>query len=133
MECRGESSVSKQDQSSYPETMTANAEAVRKVAEAVQGTLGPKGLDTMLVKDDGGVIVTNDGVTILNRMEIHHPVAQMIVGIANAQQEEVGDGTTTGHSACGSSCGRRGQTGKPWCSRSESDRRDSSRGPFCSG
>ncbi|OYD07650.1 TCP-1/cpn60 chaperonin family protein [Paludifilum halophilum] len=75
--------------------LQANAEAVRAIASAVEGTLGPKGLDTMLVNDDGEVIVTNDGVTILSRMEIQHPAARMVANIARAQQEEVGDGTTT--------------------------------------
>ncbi|SDW15668.1 Chaperonin GroEL (HSP60 family) [Marininema mesophilum] len=72
-----------------------NVEAVRSIAVAVEGTLGPKGLDTMLVGEMGEVIVTNDGVTILEKMEIHHPAARMISQIARAQQEEVGDGTTT--------------------------------------
>ncbi|MFC4076754.1 TCP-1/cpn60 chaperonin family protein [Salinithrix halophila] len=75
--------------------LPSNAEAVRAIASAVEGTLGPKGLDTMLVGDDGEVIVTNDGVTILDRMEISHPAARMVASIARAQQEEVGDGTTT--------------------------------------
>ncbi|PTX64844.1 chaperonin GroEL (HSP60 family) [Melghirimyces profundicolus] len=95
MERQDEPIAPKQDRSPYSGALSANAEAVRKVAEAVQGTLGPKGLDTMLVNDAGEVIVTNDGVTILNRMEIHHPAARMVAGIARAQQEEVGDGTTT--------------------------------------
>ncbi|GGE14517.1 thermosome-like protein [Marinithermofilum abyssi] len=72
-----------------------NADAVRQVAAAVEGTLGPKGLDVMLVGDDQEVIVTNDGVTILDKMEHQHPAARMIVNIARAQQNEVGDGTTT--------------------------------------
>ncbi|WP_091837680.1 TCP-1/cpn60 chaperonin family protein [Marininema halotolerans] len=72
-----------------------NAEAVRSIAAAVEGTLGPKGLDTMLVSESGEVIVTNDGVTILEKMAIDHPAARMVAQIARAQQEEVGDGTTT--------------------------------------
>jgi chaperonin GroEL (HSP60 family) len=75
--------------------LLSNAEAVRAVASAVASTLGPKGLDTMLVNSKNEVIVTNDGVTILDRMEVTHPAAKMIVNVAKAQQEEVGDGTTT--------------------------------------
>lgn len=72
-----------------------NVSAVKQVAAAVASTLGPKGLDTMLVNSKNEVIVTNDGVTILDRMEVKHPAAKMIVNVAKAQQEEVGDGTTT--------------------------------------
>ncbi|MGA9173476.1 MAG: TCP-1/cpn60 chaperonin family protein, partial [Thermoactinomyces sp.] len=75
--------------------LQSNANAVRSVASAVASTLGPKGLDTMLVDANNHVIVTNDGVTILDRMEISHPAAKMIVNVAKSQQEEVGDGTTT--------------------------------------
>lgn len=75
--------------------LQSNAAAVRAVAAAVEGTLGPKGLDTMLVNGRGEVVVTNDGVTILERMDVKHPAAHMVVNIARAQQEEVGDGTTT--------------------------------------
>ena len=72
-----------------------NVNAIRAVAGAVQGTIGPKGLDTMLVDQFGDVIITNDGLTILNLMEVNHPAAKMLINIAKAQQEEVGDGTTT--------------------------------------
>jgi hypothetical protein len=72
-----------------------NASAVKAVAAAVASPLGPKGLDTMLVNSKNEVIVTNDGVTILDRMEVSHPAARMIVNVAKAQQAEVGDGTTT--------------------------------------
>jgi chaperonin GroEL (HSP60 family) len=76
-------------------TLHSNAQAVRAIASAVEGTIGPKGLDTMLVDTQGNVIITNDGVTILNRMEVVHPAARMLIQVATAQQEEVGDGTTT--------------------------------------
>lgn len=72
-----------------------NANAVRAVMSAVEGTIGPKGLDTMLVDQFGEVIITNDGVTILNLMEVSHPIVRMIINAIRAQQEEVGDGTTT--------------------------------------
>lgn len=72
-----------------------NILAARVVAETVKTTLGPKGMDKMLVDRTGNIIVTNDGVTILEEMEIEHPAAKMIVDIAKTQESEVGDGTTT--------------------------------------
>ncbi|MFZ5646673.1 MAG: TCP-1/cpn60 chaperonin family protein [Bacillota bacterium] len=75
--------------------LVSNANAIRAIASAVEGTLGPKGLDTMLVDKFGEVVITNDGVTILTMMEANHPAARMLINIARAQQEEIGDGTTT--------------------------------------
>ncbi|MHB8171737.1 MAG: TCP-1/cpn60 chaperonin family protein [Thermincolia bacterium] len=75
--------------------LMTNAGAVRAIASAVEGTLGPKGLDTMLVDRFGEVVITNDGVTILTMMEANHPAAKMLINIAKAQQAEIGDGTTT--------------------------------------
>ncbi|KKM09949.1 chaperonin [Clostridiales bacterium PH28_bin88] len=75
--------------------LVTNANAIRAIASAVEGTLGPKGLDTMLVDKFGEVVITNDGVTILNLMEVNHPAARMLINTARAQQEAIGDGTTT--------------------------------------
>jgi len=75
--------------------LETNANAIRAIVGAVQGTIGPKGLDVMLVDQFGDVVITNDGVTILNLMEVNHPAAKMLINIARAQQEEIGDGTTT--------------------------------------
>src|SRR3989338_11319419 len=72
-----------------------NIMAAKLVAETVRTTLGPKGMDKMLVDSLGDVTVTNDGVTILNEMSIEHPAAKMIVEVAKTQESEVGDGTTT--------------------------------------
>ena len=72
-----------------------NIMAARIVADTIKTTLGPKGMDKMLVNSVGDIIVTNDGVTILEEMEIEHPAAKMIVEIAKTQEDEVGDGTTT--------------------------------------
>ncbi|MFH1823261.1 MAG: thermosome subunit alpha [archaeon] len=72
-----------------------NILAARLVAETVKTTLGPKGMDKMLVDSTGGIIITNDGVTILEEIEIEHPAAKMMVEIAKTQESEVGDGTTT--------------------------------------
>jgi len=72
-----------------------NIAAARAVADAVRTTLGPKGMDKMLVDSIGDVVITNDGVTILEEMEVEHPAAKMMVEVAKTQNEEVGDGTTT--------------------------------------
>ena len=72
-----------------------NTTAARVISQAVEGTIGPKGLDTMMVDSFGDVVITNDGLTILKLMEFNHPAARMIVKAARAQHEEVGDGTTT--------------------------------------
>ena len=72
-----------------------NIWAAKMVADIVKTTLGPKGMDKMLVSPTGDIIVTNDGVTILNEMSIEHPAAKMMVEIAKTQEAEVGDGTTT--------------------------------------
>jgi thermosome len=72
-----------------------NIMAAKAVAEAVRTTLGPKGMDKMLVDSLGDVVITNDGATILKEMDIEHPAAKMIVEVAKTQDDEVGDGTTT--------------------------------------
>ncbi len=72
-----------------------NILAAKILAETVKTTLGPKGMDKMLVDRAGNVIITNDGVTILEEMEIEHPAAKMLVEVARTQDKEVGDGTTT--------------------------------------
>ena len=72
-----------------------NIQAARAVAESVRSTLGPKGMDKMLVDSMGDVTITNDGVTILTEMDIDNPTAEMIVEVAETQEDEAGDGTTT--------------------------------------
>ena len=72
-----------------------NIMAARMVAETVRTTLGPKGMDKMLVDSLGEVTITNDGVTILEEMSVEHPSAKMIVEVAKTQEHEIGDGTTT--------------------------------------
>jgi thermosome len=72
-----------------------NILAARVIAEAIRTTLGPRGMDKMLVDNLGDVIITNDGVTILDEMDVEHPAAKMMVEIAKTQEDEVGDGTTT--------------------------------------
>ncbi|SHG85361.1 Chaperonin GroEL (HSP60 family) [Thermosyntropha lipolytica DSM 11003] len=77
------------------QTLLHNASAARAISQIVEGTIGPKGLDVMMVDRFGDVVISNDGVTILKFMEVNHPAARMIINTAQAQQEEVGDGTTT--------------------------------------
>ncbi|MBI2103132.1 TCP-1/cpn60 chaperonin family protein [Candidatus Woesearchaeota archaeon] len=77
------------------EAQQNNIAAAKAVAQAVRTTLGPKGMDKMIVDAAGDVTVTNDGVTILKEMQIEHPAAKMIVEIAKTQEDLVGDGTTT--------------------------------------
>jgi thermosome len=72
-----------------------NIAASNAIADAVRTTLGPKGMDKMLVNSIGDVIVTNDGVTILKEIEVEHPAAKMLIEVAKTQDEECGDGTTT--------------------------------------
>src|SRR5512137_1315424 len=72
-----------------------NIMAARAISDAVKSTLGPKGMDKMLVDSMGDVIITNDGATILKEMQIEHPAAKMLVEVAKTQEEVVGDGTTT--------------------------------------
>jgi len=77
------------------QTLLNNANAARTISQAVEGTIGPKGLDIMMVDGFGDVVISNDGVTILKLMEVSHPSARMIINTARAQHIEVGDGTTT--------------------------------------
>jgi thermosome len=77
------------------DAQSINIAAAKAVAAAVRTTLGPKGMDKMLVDTIGDVVITNDGVTILKEMDIEHPAAKMMVEVAKTQDDEVGDGTTT--------------------------------------
>ncbi|MEM2816047.1 MAG: thermosome subunit beta, partial [Candidatus Bathyarchaeia archaeon] len=77
------------------EAQRNNIMAAKVVAELVRTTLGPKGMDKMLVSSFGDVTITNDGATILKELDVQHPAAKMLVEVAKAQDNEVGDGTTT--------------------------------------
>lgn len=65
------------------------------LANILKSSLGPQGLDKMLVDDIGDVTITNDGATILKQLEVEHPAAKVLVELANLQDSEVGDGTTS--------------------------------------
>ena len=77
------------------DAMSNNIAAAKAVADAVKSTLGPKGMDKMLVDSMGDVVITNDGATILKEIDVEHPIAKMIVEVAKTQDDECGDGTTT--------------------------------------
>ena len=72
-----------------------NIAAAMAISDAVRSSLGPRGMDKMLVDTVGDVVITNDGVTILKEMDVQHPAAKMLVEVAKTQDAEVGDGTTT--------------------------------------
>ncbi len=77
------------------DAMRLNIAIAYTIAQIVKTTLGPKGMDKMLVSDLGDIIITNDGATILEEMNVEHPTAKLMVEIAKTQDKEVGDGTTT--------------------------------------
>jgi len=77
------------------EAMALNFMVAKAIAETVKTTLGPRGMDKMLIDSLGDIAITNDGATILDEMDVQHPVAKLMVEIAKAQDDEVGDGTTT--------------------------------------
>jgi thermosome len=77
------------------DAMENNIAAAKVIAEAVRTSLGPRGMDKMLVDQFGDVVITNDGATILKEIDVQHPAAKMMVEVAKTQDSEVGDGTTT--------------------------------------
>ncbi len=92
------SAAKAQDASDVEQRLAAlvtNVNAVQAMAQAVESTIGPKGLDVLLVDRFGDAVITNDGVTILSRMDANHPAARLVINVARAQEQKVGDGTTT--------------------------------------
>jgi thermosome len=83
------------ERSKNREAQFNNIAAAKAVADSVRSTLGPKGMDKMLVDSVGDVVITNDGVTILKEIDVQHPAAKMVVEVAKTQDTECGDGTTT--------------------------------------
>src|SRR5512135_208368 len=77
------------------EAQRNNIQAARVIGEVLKTTLGPRGMDKMLIDNLGDITITNDGATILNEIEVEHPAAKMMVEIAKTQDDMVGDGTTT--------------------------------------
>ncbi len=83
------------ERSKDKEAQFNNIAAAKAVSDAVRSTLGPKGMDKMMVNSLGDVIITNDGVTILKEIDVQHPAAKMVVEVAKTQDTECGDGTTS--------------------------------------
>lgn len=83
------------ERSSGQSVRTENVMAASTLANIVKSSLGPLGLDKMLVDDIGDVTITNDGATILKLLEVEHPAAKVLVDLAELQDQEVGDGTTS--------------------------------------
>ena len=77
------------------EAQRSNIMAAKAIAAAVRTTLGPRGMDKMLVSSTGDVVITNDAATILHEMSVQHPGGKLVVEVAETQDDEVGDGTTT--------------------------------------
>jgi thermosome len=77
------------------EAQRSNIAAAKAIAGAVKSTLGPRGMDKMLVSSTGDIVITNDGATILSEIAVQHPGAKMVIEVAHTQDDEVGDGTTT--------------------------------------
>ena len=77
------------------DAMRSNIEAAKGIAASVRTSLGPRGMDKMLVDSLGDIVITNDGVTILKEMDVEHPAAKMMVEVSKTQDSMVGDGTTT--------------------------------------
>jgi len=77
------------------EAQRSNIAAAKAIAGAVRSTLGPRGMDKMLVGSTGDIVITNDGATILGEIAVQHPGAKMVIEVARTQDDEVGDGTTT--------------------------------------
>jgi thermosome len=77
------------------EAQRSNITAAKAIAGAVRTTLGPRGMDKMLVGSTGDIVITNDGATILGEIAVQHPGAKMVIEVARTQDDEVGDGTTT--------------------------------------
>ena len=72
----------------------SNIIAAKAVSDTIRTSLGPRGMDKMIQKGEGDVLITNDGATILSQMQVFHPTAQMLVQLSKSQDIEAGDGTT---------------------------------------
>ena len=87
--------LKQRDSAKEKDVRMGNIIAAKAVADAVRTSLGPRGMDKMIQSETGEVIITNDGATILDRMQVFHPTAKMLVGISKSQDIEAGDGTTS--------------------------------------
>merc|ERR1719197_1299133 len=76
------------------EAHKANILAAKCIAETIRTSMGPRGMDKMVVGPDGDVLVSNDGATILEKMDVQHEIAKLLVDLSKSQDDEIGDGTT---------------------------------------
>src|ERR1700693_4769748 len=83
------------NQSKGKEAQRNNIQAAKLIAEIVKSSVGPRGMDKMLVDSLGDVTITNDGATMLKEIDVQHPAAKMLVEVSKATDNEVGDGTTS--------------------------------------
>ena len=83
------------DRTTGRDALRKNIQAAVALAGAVRSTLGPKGLDKLLVDDEGRSMVTNDGITVLESAKVEHPIAHMLIAASATQDQTVRDGTTT--------------------------------------
>ena len=80
--------------------------AARAVASTLRSSLGPRGMDKMMISSDGDVTITNDGATILQKMDVEHEIAKLMVQLSKSQDDEIGDGTTGVVGECRDACPR---------------------------
>eukprot|EP01006_Ploeotia_vitrea_P021834 TRINITY_DN54245_c0_g1_i1.p1 TRINITY_DN54245_c0_g1~~TRINITY_DN54245_c0_g1_i1.p1 ORF type:complete len:548 (+),score=73.72 TRINITY_DN54245_c0_g1_i1:49-1644(+) len=98
---QGKGNELKQEHGKQSDVQTSNIAAAKALADLIRTSLGPRGMDKMLVEPKGDVIITNDGATILSKLEVTHPCAKMLVDVSKAQDVEAGDGTSTVVVMCG--------------------------------
>lgn len=97
-----QSGQSLNEQHKAKDVRSSNVLAAKAIADAVRTSLGPRGMDKMIQTPEGEVIISNDGATIMSKMEVNHPTAKMLVELSKAQDVEAGDGTTSVVVLCGS-------------------------------
>lgn len=76
------------------EALKSHIRAARTVSNIVKTSLGPRGLDKIMISPDGDITVTNDGATIMGQMQVEHEIAKLLVELSKSQDDEIGDGTT---------------------------------------
>ncbi|KAG5479833.1 hypothetical protein LSCM4_05841 [Leishmania orientalis] len=99
---RRKGNESKKDNNTQTDVRISNITAAKAVADCIRTSLGPRGMDKMIIDPKGETIISNDGATILSRLQVTHPCAKMLVDLSKAQDIEAGDGTTTVAVLCGS-------------------------------
>ena len=91
----------KQDRMTGTDAIKSHIIAAKSVSQILKTSLGPKGLDKLMVSPDGDITITNDGATILKQMDVDHQIAKLMVQLSQSQDDEIGDGTTGVVVLCG--------------------------------